>query len=137
VLNSIASRNDAELALARLRATGLDELVLHPQIGWGAKSVAIPRIAEQLGIGLDAIAFVDDQPFERAEVSFALPKVLCVDAADIVSAVATRPEFRHHRTSPRGPGLSTLAPAAAAHVLPSRGPRGRHRPAQPHPRPRT
>lgn len=42
VLNSIASRNDADLALARLRATGLDELVLHPQIGWGAKSVAIP-----------------------------------------------------------------------------------------------
>lgn len=94
VLNSIASRNDADLALARLRATGLDELVLHPQIGWGAKSVAIPRIAEQLGIGLDAIAFVDDQPFERAEVSFALPQVLCVDVADIVSAVATRPEFR-------------------------------------------
>lgn len=94
VLNSVASRNDSESAMVRLRAAGVADLLLYPQIGWGTKSAAISRITGELGIGLDAIAFVDDQPFERAEVAFALPQVLCVDEVEIVSAVATRPEFR-------------------------------------------
>ena len=31
------------------------------------------------GLGVDAICFVDDDPFERAEVHAALPTVLCLD----------------------------------------------------------
>lgn len=40
-------------------------------------------IAEALNIGLDSLAFVDDQPFELAEVSFELPQVRCVPVADV------------------------------------------------------
>jgi hypothetical protein len=39
------------------------------------------QIAQDINIGLDAICFVDDQPFEREEVAFTHDKVLCVDSA--------------------------------------------------------
>lgn len=83
VLHSVASKNDPELALATLRALGLEDLFLAPQIGWSAKSESIRRIAAALNLGLDAFAFVDDQDFERAEVAYTLPEVTCVDVLDI------------------------------------------------------
>jgi FkbH-like protein len=79
ILHSIASRNHAESALARLRELELEEYFLYPQINWGSKAASIRTIAESLTIGLDSICFIDDQAFERAEVQAALPQVLCVD----------------------------------------------------------
>jgi FkbH-like protein len=83
ILQSVASKNDHEPAWARVRAFGLDEFFLHPQIGWADKSRSIRTIADRLGIGLDAVAFVDDQAFERDEVRQALPAVTTLDARDI------------------------------------------------------
>ncbi|WP_394839054.1 HAD-IIIC family phosphatase [Pendulispora rubella] len=82
ILHSIASRNEPELAMAKLREFGIDEYFLYPQIHWGNKSASIEAVAKSLNFGIDAIAFVDDQPFERDEVRFAHPKVLCIDAAE-------------------------------------------------------
>jgi FkbH-like protein len=79
ILHSIASRNHTETALARLRELDLEEYFLYPQINWGSKAASIKVIAETLNIGLDAICFIDDDPFERAEVHAALPKVFCLD----------------------------------------------------------
>ena len=79
ILHSIASRNYAETALARLRELGLEEYFLYPQIHWGSKSGSIRTIAAGLNIGLESICFIDDQPFELAEVQAALPQVLCLD----------------------------------------------------------
>jgi FkbH-like protein len=84
ILHSIASRNHAESALARLRELGLEEYFLYPQINWGSKAASIRSIAENLNIGLDSICFIDDQPFELAEVQAALPQVLCLDATQLL-----------------------------------------------------
>jgi FkbH-like protein len=92
VLHSLASRNDHDTAMAKLRELGLDELFLCPQIGWNAKSESIRRIAKRLNLGLDAFAFVDDQEFELAEVGAALPPVTRVGVDDLEEALA-RPEF--------------------------------------------
>lgn len=83
ILQSIASRNDAALAMAKLQGFGLAEYFLYPQINWGSKSASIRTIVKSLNIGMDTIAFVDDQPFEREEVQFELPEVLCIDAAEL------------------------------------------------------
>ena len=83
ILHSIASKNEPETALARLRELGLEKYFLYPQIGWSAKSAGIKKIAESINIGLDAVAFIDDQPFEREEVEHAVPEVMTLDAADI------------------------------------------------------
>jgi FkbH-like protein len=79
VLHSIASRNHPETALARLREFNLEEYFLYPQINWGSKATSIGVIAENLNIGVETICFIDDDPFEHAEVHAALPKVLCLD----------------------------------------------------------
>ncbi|AUI58026.1 HAD family hydrolase [Amycolatopsis sp. BJA-103] len=93
VLHSVASRNDHDAAMARLKAAGLDEYFLYPQITWNPKSGSVERIAKALNIGLDAIAFVDDQPFELAEVAHALPSVKTVDVAELGETLASE-EFR-------------------------------------------
>nr|MDQ3956917.1 HAD-IIIC family phosphatase [Actinomycetota bacterium] len=93
ILNSIASRNDEALALARLREAGLDEYFLYPQINWNAKDVSVKAIAEALNVGTDALAFVDDQDFDRAEVAFTFPEVRCYSPRDL-GTLLDLPDFR-------------------------------------------
>lgn len=83
ILQSIASKNDAHLALTKLQELDLDKYFLYPQINWNSKVVSLQSIATALNIGFDALAFVDDQPSERAEISFSLPDILCIDAVHI------------------------------------------------------
>lgn len=92
VLHSIASKNDHATAMGRLDELGLADYFLYPQINWNSKSSSLKVIAESLNIGIDTFAFVDDQPFEREEVSYAHPEVLCVADSDIVR-IADEPEF--------------------------------------------
>jgi FkbH-like protein len=92
ILQSVASKNDHARAMELLREFGLHEYFLYPQINWNSKASSIKLIAEALNIGLDAMAFIDDQPFERAEVNFSLPEVLCLDSADL-SQLLERPDM--------------------------------------------
>jgi FkbH-like protein len=96
ILQSIASKNDYEAAMETLEAFGLDHYFLYPQINWGNKSDSIKAIAEALGIGLNTLAFVDDEAFERDEVRYFLPDVAIIDSADIdklLSMSRMRPRF--------------------------------------------
>jgi FkbH-like protein len=83
ILQSIASKNDHAAAWEKLTALGLHEYFVHPQINWSNKSASLRVIAERLGIGLDTVALIDDQPFERDEVRFHVPEVTTIDAAEI------------------------------------------------------
>jgi FkbH-like protein len=83
ILHSIASKNDFSTAMAKLVELGISEYFLCPQIGWGAKSSAIQAIVQQLNLGIDTFAFVDDQSFEREEVIFTLPQVRCFNDSEI------------------------------------------------------
>ncbi|MEV0030179.1 amino acid adenylation domain-containing protein [Nocardia sp. NPDC050793] len=83
IVHAIASRGEPAPALAHLSAHGVEEMFCATQIGWDAKSEAVRRISESLNIGLDAIAFVDNDPVERAEVASALPQVRCYAAEDV------------------------------------------------------
>jgi FkbH-like protein len=85
ILNSIASRNEESLALARLREAGIADYFLYPQINWNAKDVSVKTIADVLNVGIDTVAFVDDQPFDREEVAFSLPDVRCYSPDDLGS----------------------------------------------------
>jgi FkbH-like protein len=82
ILQSIASKNSHEDGMAALRNFGLEEYLLYPQIDWRPKSESIRRIARLLNIGVESIAFVDDQVFEREEVKAALPEISVIDAAE-------------------------------------------------------
>ncbi len=83
ILQSISSKNDYDSAMSKLKAWGLEDYFLYPQINWNAKSEHIRRIQEKLNFGMDTIAVIDDQEFERQEVSFSLPEVMCIEADKI------------------------------------------------------
>lgn len=93
ILQSIASKNEYEVTLAQLEALGLAEYFLYPQINWNSKSESLQAIAKSINIGLDTIAFIDDQSFEREEVKFVLPEVFCIDAA-VVNHLLDMPELQ-------------------------------------------
>lgn len=64
---------------------------------WEDKPAAIRRIAERLGIGLDSLVFVDDNPAEREAVRQLVPEVdvvaLPAEPAGYVRALADYPFF--------------------------------------------
>ncbi|GMK38594.1 hypothetical protein PCCS19_16480 [Paenibacillus sp. CCS19] len=95
ILQSISSKNNYEDAMAKLKQFGLDEYFLYPQINWSSKSSSIEKIVRSLNIGIDTFAFIDDQAFERDEVSHELPEVLCIDAERLLELTGLE-EFTPH-----------------------------------------
>jgi methoxymalonate biosynthesis protein len=96
ILQSIASKNDYDQAWQRLEEAGLAEYFVQPRIGWGRKSDSVREIADALQFAMGTIAFIDDQPTERAEVTFHHPEVRCYAAEQALTL----------------PGLPELSPAA-------------------------
>src|SRR5690625_229271 len=92
ILQSISSRNDYDIAMRQLKAFGLEEYFIYPQINWWNKSASLSKIARLINIGIDTLAFIDDQAFERDEISHELPDVLCIDALEIEN-ILDRPEL--------------------------------------------
>ncbi|NSL43769.1 HAD-IIIC family phosphatase [Streptomyces sp. 8P21H-1] len=92
ILHAVASRGDPRTSEAHLAHHGLAELFSAVEIGWGGKSDAVRRIVRTLGLAPDAVAFVDNDPVERAEVAAVLPGVRCY-RADQVGELPDRPEF--------------------------------------------
>lgn len=94
-LLAVCSKNNPEDALAvirdhpsmRLRESDFAAL----RIGWENKGTNIRALAQQLNLGLDALAFIDDSPVERTWVRRTLPEVLVpewpTDPSDFVSAL--------------------------------------------------
>jgi FkbH-like protein len=83
ILQSIASKNEFDHAMTQLKTFGLSEYFIYPQINWNSKAQNVATIAKEINIGIDTLAFIDDQAFEREEVNFSLPEVFCLDAAEI------------------------------------------------------
>ncbi|MEV5576529.1 HAD-IIIC family phosphatase [Spirillospora sp. NPDC052269] len=99
VLHAVASRNVPELARSHLAEHGLADYFCALEIGWGAKSESVRRIAAALNIGLDTIAFVDNDDLELAEVAAACPEVRAYPA-DLAAGLASLPEFQpDHQTA--------------------------------------
>jgi methoxymalonate biosynthesis protein len=85
ILQALASRNPPEAAEYVRGVTGADFVAA--ECSWGSKAAAIVRIAADLDIAPDAIAFVDDDMLERAEVAAELPDVLVLTPQDAADAV--------------------------------------------------
>lgn len=83
---AIVSKNDEKEALAAVNS--LPHMLIREgdlagwRIGWGDKSVSVASLAEDLGLGLESIAFIDDNPAERARMRMALPDVKVIDLPD-------------------------------------------------------
>ncbi|OVE73491.1 hypothetical protein BVX94_03740, partial [bacterium B17] len=92
ILLSVASKNTLGDVRPLLEKCGLWDLFLYPKANWNPKSWNISEIVKALNIGMDSVAFIDDSPFERAEVIKALPAVRVFDASEF-NALLGKEEF--------------------------------------------
>lgn len=90
IVHALASRNPPAAADYVAKATGLPFAAV--ECGWGRKSEAVGRIIAELSIAADAVAFVDDDMMERAEVAAVLPDVLVLSPEDMAEALSW-PQF--------------------------------------------
>ncbi|MGB8190528.1 MAG: HAD-IIIC family phosphatase [Chitinophagaceae bacterium] len=93
IIHSIASKNSYEDAIKTLDLFKIKDYFLYPQISWENKSAALTTIQKNLNIGYDAIAFIDDQSFERDEVKFEHPDISCYDV-DIIEDILSMEQFK-------------------------------------------
>lgn len=83
VILAICSKNNRDDAMEVLEKH--PDMLLRPQhfasirINWTDKVQNLQSISEELNIGIDAIAFVDDNPIERELVRNQLPQVTVID----------------------------------------------------------
>jgi FkbH-like protein len=83
ILLAICSKNNPEDALEALEKH--PGMILKPshfaatRINWTDKSQNLREIAQELNIGVDALAFLDDNPIERQQVRSALPEAFVID----------------------------------------------------------
>ena len=83
ILQSIASKNEYSDAWKILQHYKMDKYFIYPQIHWGEKSKSIKYISDKLNIGIDTIAFIDDQAFEREAVSYVYPEIRCFSSEEV------------------------------------------------------
>ncbi len=94
IVLAVVSKNDAANALEAFEHH--PEMVLRPGeiaafvANWDDKAANLRRVAERLGLGLDALVFVDDNPYERDRVRTALPEVAVPELPPDVSGYADR-----------------------------------------------
>jgi FkbH-like protein len=103
ILLAICSKNNLDDAMEAL--TRHPGMVLRPEhfaamrVNWNDKAQNLREIAEELNIGIDAIAFLDDNPVERQRIREALPDVHVIEmpASPSEYAQALREEPRFER----------------------------------------
>lgn len=96
ILLAICSKNDPQEAdhLPALLDKSVFEKFVAVKLNWLPKSHNIQEIAKELNIGIDTIAFFDDNERERAEVAQNCPSVKIFTEHDIVRALSL-PEFEN------------------------------------------
>jgi len=83
ILLAVCSKNNLDDAMEALdKHPGMLVRAKHfaaLRINWRDKVQNLREIAEELNVGIDALAFLDDNPFEREQVRAALPEVTVID----------------------------------------------------------
>ena len=83
ILLAVCSKNNLDDAMEALeKHPGMLLRAKHfaaLRINWNDKAQNLREIAQELNVGIDALAFLDDSPFEREQVRAALPEVTVID----------------------------------------------------------
>jgi FkbH-like protein len=101
ILLAICSKNNPEDALEALEKHS--GMLLRPKdfsamrISWNDKVQGLREIAQELNVGIDSLALLDDNPFEREQVRASLPEVMVInlpeDAQQYADTVRDCPVF--------------------------------------------
>jgi FkbH-like protein len=93
IILAIASKNDSTIEPLVNKVLGpISDSIVIKKINWNDKAQSIMEIAEELNIGIDSIAFFDDNPYERDQISLFLPEVLVLPETELIHTL-NRVEF--------------------------------------------
>ncbi|MHA1687559.1 MAG: HAD-IIIC family phosphatase [Candidatus Heimdallarchaeaceae archaeon] len=93
ILLAIASKNDSSIEPIVNKVLGpMADLFVVKKINWNDKAQNLVEIAQELNIGIDSLAFFDDNPYERDQIKAFLPDVLVLPETELVYAL-NRIEF--------------------------------------------
>src|SRR5580704_4364992 len=101
ILLAVCSKNNLDDAMEAIeKHPGMLVRAKHfaaMRINWTDKAQNLREIAGELSVGVDSIAFLDDNPFEREQVRAALPEVFVIDVSgnplEYAAAVCDCPVF--------------------------------------------
>lgn len=93
IIQSIASKNNTEDALNKLKEFGIYYLFVYPQINWNTKSSSLEQISKDLNFSLNTFAFIDDQEYERSEIKYTHPEILCLDGSKLDNSILEKTEL--------------------------------------------
>ena len=92
ILLALVSKNDLrdvqQLLAARPDLGYAESDFIDIRASWGSKSESIQAIASRLNIGIESCMFIDDNPAELLQVSYALQQVWLLDASEPREAAA-------------------------------------------------
>jgi len=93
IMLAISSKNDSTLEPVIDQILGeAAKLFVIKKINWNDKAQNLQEIAQELNIGIDSLAFFDDNPYERDQISTFLPQILVLPDTEILHAL-NRLEF--------------------------------------------
>lgn len=93
IVLAISSKNDSTLVPLVDEILGDSaSLFAVKKINWNDKAQNLQEIANELNIGIDSLAFFDDNPYERDQIKTFLPDVLVLPDTEILHAL-NRIEF--------------------------------------------
>jgi FkbH-like protein len=95
IISTMCSKNNYEDVEVLLKKFEIEKYFKEPQIGWGLKSEAIKKISKIFNMPFCNILFVDDDPFQRAEVRSQISEINITELADpidILDIEGIRPE---------------------------------------------
>ena len=93
ILLAIASKNDSSIQPLVDDVLGpISDSFIIKKINWNDKAQNLMEIAQELNIGLDSLAFFDDNPYERDQIQLFLPDVLVLPETEIIHTL-NRIEF--------------------------------------------
>ncbi len=93
IILAISSKNDSTLVPMIDEILGeSSKLFTIKKVNWNDKTQNLQEIAQELNIGIDSLAFFDDNPYERDQISTFLPQVLVLPDTEILHAL-NRLEF--------------------------------------------
>lgn len=87
IIITMCSKNNYEDVDAMLKKFGIYDYFKEPQVGWGSKSDAIKKLAKIFNFSFKEMIFIDDDPFQRAEVISQIPEINIAELTDPIDVL--------------------------------------------------
>jgi FkbH-like protein len=82
LISSVCSKNERDLALARLEQFGLLDALIHPVMAFRPKGELVKNLIAALQLREQNVMFIDDNPLNLNEVKFVCPRIQVLNALD-------------------------------------------------------